>query len=97
MQVKTVQYGAGERGRRSPVHGELVCGPQTLTEEELAKNRSDLGGELLAHSLDNAFHRARSAVWSKIKVPLFSAANWGGQGLHPRGNFVGFARAASNE
>jgi predicted acyl esterase len=97
MQVKTVQYGAGERGRRSPVHGELVCGPQTLTEEELAKNRSDLGGEILAHPLDDAFHRARSAVWSKIKVPLFSAANWGGQGLHPRGNFEGFARAASKE
>ena len=32
MQVKTVQYGAGERGRRSRVHGELVCGPETLSE-----------------------------------------------------------------
>ena len=31
MQVKTVQYGAGERGKRSRVHGELVCGPETLT------------------------------------------------------------------
>ncbi len=30
-------------------------------------------------------------------MPLFSAANWGGQGLHPRGNFEGFARAASKE
>jgi len=28
---------------------------------------------------------------------LLSAANWGGQGLHPRGNFEGFARAASKE
>jgi uncharacterized protein len=74
-----------------------VCGPATLTEEELAKNRTDLGGALLAHPLDDDFHRARSAVWSKIKVPLFSAANWGGQGLHPRGNFEGFARAASKD
>ena len=32
MQVKTVQYGAGERGKRSRVHGELVCGPETLSE-----------------------------------------------------------------
>ena len=39
MQVKTVQYGAGERGKRSRVHGELVCGPQTLSDEQLAKNR----------------------------------------------------------
>ena len=37
MQVKTVQYGAGERGKRSRVHGELVCGPETLPEDELAR------------------------------------------------------------
>jgi len=30
-------------------------------------------------------------------VPFLSAANWGGQGLHPRGNFEGFVRAASKE
>ena len=35
--------------------------------------------------------------WSKVKVPLFSAANWGGQGLHPRGNFEGFVRSASKQ
>ena len=35
--------------------------------------------------------------WSKVTVPLFSAANWGGQGLHPRGNFEGFVRSASKE
>src|SRR5262249_31555976 len=29
--------------------------------------------------------------------PLLSAANWGGQGLHPRGNFEGFVRAASRQ
>ena len=33
--------------------------------------------------------------WSKVKTPLLSAANWGGQGLHPRGNFEGFVRAAA--
>ena len=33
--------------------------------------------------------------WSKVTVPLLSSANWGGQGLHPRGNFEGFVRAAS--
>ena len=31
MQVKTVQYGVGERGPRSVVTGELVCGPETLS------------------------------------------------------------------
>ena len=32
-----------------------------------------------------------------MKVPFLSAANWGGQGLHPRGNFEGFMRAASKQ
>ena len=97
MQVKTVQYGAGERGRRSRAHSELACGPETLSETELARNRSDLGGEIRAHPLDDDYHRARSPVWSKVKVPFLSAANWGGQPLHPRGNFEGFVRAASKQ
>ncbi len=97
MQVKTVQYGAGERGRRSRVHGERVCGPETLSDAELAKNRSPFGDDIRNHPLDDAYHRARSPVWEKITVPLLSAANWGGQGLHPRGNFEGFVRAASKQ
>jgi predicted acyl esterase len=97
MQVKTVQYGAGERGKRSRVHGELVCGPETLSEEELKKNRCDFGAEIAAHPMDDDYHRARSPQWDKITVPVFSAANWGGQGLHPRGNFEGFTRAASKQ
>jgi uncharacterized protein len=95
MQVKTVQHGLGERGPRSRATGDLVCGPETLTEDELARHRCDLAAEIRAHPLDDAYHRARSAEWSKVRVPLLSAANWGGQGLHPRGNFEGFLRAAS--
>jgi len=97
MQVKTVQYGAGERGKRSRVHGELVCGPETLSEEQLAKNRCNFGEEIRKHPLDDAYHKARSPQWDRIVAPLFSAANWGGQGLHPRGNFEGFVRAASKD
>src|SRR5579883_2159218 len=97
MQVKTVQHGLGERGPRSRVTGEPICGPETLSEEELARNRCDLGGEILAHPLDDAYHKARSPIWSAITVPLLTAANWGGQGLHPRGNFEGFLRAASSQ
>lgn len=97
MQVKTVQYGLGERGRRSRVTGALVCGPETLPEETLAKDRCDLGDETLAHPLDDDYHKARSPVWSKVTVPFLSAANWGGQGLHPRGNCEGFVRAASKQ
>jgi predicted acyl esterase len=97
MQVKTVQYGLGERGPRSRVTGELVCGDETLSDKELQRNRCDFGDDILAHPLDDDYHRVRSPVWEKITVPLFSAANWGGQGLHPRGNFEGFVRAASKD
>ena len=97
MQVKTVQYGAGERGRRSRVHSELVCGPETLSDAELARKRADFGAEIASHPMDDDYHRARSAKWDRIVTPLFSAANWGGQGLHPRGNFEGFVRAASKQ
>jgi predicted acyl esterase len=95
MQVKTVQYGIGERGRRSPVHGQLVCGPELLDEQTLAKNRVNFGDAIRKHALDDAYHKGRSPQWDKITVPFLSAANWGGQGLHPRGNFEGFTRAAS--
>jgi hypothetical protein len=97
MQVKTVQYGAGERGKRSRVHGELVCGPEILSDVALAKNRSNFGGDIVAHPLDDNYHRARSPIWPNVKVPFLSAANWGGQPLHPRGNFEGFVRAASRQ
>jgi predicted acyl esterase len=97
MQVKTVQHGLGDRGPRSRATGERVCGDETLSEAELAKNRCDFGGNILAHPLDDDYHRARSPVWDKVTVPLLTAANWGGQGLHPRGNFEGFVRAASKD
>ena len=75
MQVKTVQYGVGERGKRSPVTGDLVCGPETLSTEELKRNRTDFGNEILSHPLDDDYHKVRSAIWSNVKVPFFSAAN----------------------
>jgi uncharacterized protein len=97
MQVKTVQYGLGERGPRSRVTGELICGPEVLSEKELNRNRCDLGTEILAHPFDDDYHKTRSPVWSKVTVPFLSAGNWGGQGLHLRGNIEGFVRAASKQ
>ena len=97
MQVKTVQYGLGERGPRSRADGSLVCGDETLSDAQLARNRGDFGDTILSHPLDDDYHRARSAAWEKITVPFLSAANWGGQGLHTRGNFEGMMRAASKQ
>src|SRR5436189_176146 len=87
----------GERGPRSRVTGELVCGDETLADRELQRNRCDFGDDILAHPLDDDYHKGRSPAWDRISVPFLSAANWGGQGLHPRGNFEGFVRAASKD
>jgi len=97
MQVKNVQHGLGERGPRSRMNGELVCGPETLTDEELAAKRCEFGEDIFSHPLDDAYHRARSADWSKIEVPLLSCGNWGGNSLHLHGNIEGFVRSASTQ
>ena len=94
-QVTVVQHGVGDRGPRSAVTGEPVAGPETLPEDELASARTRFGEQISAHPLDGEFYRGRSANWERITVPLLTAANWGGQGLHTRGNFEGFTRAAS--
>jgi uncharacterized protein len=95
MQVKTVQYGLGERGPRSRATGALVCGDENLSDAQLAANRCQFGDDILAHPLDDEYHQVRSAQWDKITVPFLSAGNWGGQGLHLRGNTEAFMRAAS--
>jgi predicted acyl esterase len=96
-QVTNVQYGVGERGPKSPVTGELVAGPETLPEAELAANRADVAGEAHARRLIDDYYRARTPEFAEIDVPFLSAANWGGQGLHPRGNFEGYLDAGSRQ
>src|SRR3984893_13663903 len=46
MQVKTVQYGLGERGPRSRLTGLAVCGDDTLSDKELYQNRCDFGEQI---------------------------------------------------
>ena len=97
-QVYTLQHGRGTRGFSSRMTGDWVSGPLELTDEELGANRRNFYEDCLARKLDtDDYWQSRMPDWSKVKVPLFSAANWGGQGLHPRGNFEGFVRAASKQ
>jgi len=95
--VQRVQHGLGERGPKSRATGEPVCGYDRISDEELRANRLDYERYLAEHALDDAECRARSPDWSKVKAPFLSAANWGGQGLHTRGNFEGFLHAASRD
>jgi predicted acyl esterase len=96
-QVASVQYGVGDRGAKSAVTGEPVAGPQTLPANELAKNCADSPGEAKRRILDDDYYASRTAAFEEIEAPLLSAANWGGMGLHTRGNFEGFLRAGSKQ
>ncbi len=97
-QVYSVQNGRGSRGFRSRMTGDWVSGPETLTEEELGNNRNDFYTDCIGHKLDtDEFWQSRMPDWSQVETPLLSSANWGGQGLHPRGNFEGFVRSAGQQ
>lgn len=97
-QVLSVQHGRGAEGPKSNwVDDGLVTGPETLPENVLAENREDYLAGIRAHALDDEWHGSRTADLARIEVPLLSAGNWGGLGLHSRGNFEGFARAGSRQ
>jgi len=96
-QVASMQHGVGKRGAKSAVTGELVAGPETLSDAELEKNHADPPGEAKRRRLLDDYYAARTAEFEKIEAPLLSAANWGGMGLHPRGNFEGWLRAGSKQ
>ena len=94
----SVQNGQGTRGYRSRMNGDWVSGPETRREEELGAARRNFAADCYANALaSDEYWRSRMPDFSKVRVPLLSAANWGGQGLHPRGNFEGFTRAASRQ
>jgi predicted acyl esterase len=96
-QVAGVQHGVGNRGAKSLVTGEPVAGPLNLSSEELEKNRTDTPGEAKAHKFRDDYYAARTADFAQIEAPILSAANWGGMGLHTRGNFEGWLAAGSKQ
>ena len=97
MQIKTVQHGVGDRGKRSPITGDTVCGPETLSPQELLKNVSDIWKIVLENEFISDWYKERSANLDRVDIPVLSSANWGGQGLHTRGNFEGFVRSKSKQ
>lgn len=94
-QVGSVQHGVGSRGTKSVVTGELVAGPDTLGDELLASSCADTPGEAKRRRLHDGYYGARIADFAQIDAPLLSAGNWGGMGLHTRGNIEGWLAAGS--
>lgn len=91
------QHGRGKRDFRCRFNSEWCSGPETLSNEELANSRCDYGQDQLDHPLIDDYWRERMSDFSKINVPVLSAGNWGGVGLHPRGNIEGFLQAGTKQ
>jgi uncharacterized protein len=96
-QLIPIQHGNARGGLKDLDDGAPLNGDKALTAEQLAANRVDLEKETLRNQLDGSIYRDRSADYSRITVPLLSGANWGGMGLHSRGNFEGYYRSASKQ
>ena len=96
-QVGSVQHGVGNRGAKSAVTGELVAGPDTLSEAELPERCADTPCDAKRRKLYDDYYASRTADFSAIEAPLLSAGNWGGMGLHTRGNFEGYLGAGSKQ
>lgn len=95
-QVLSNQHGSSKTHYVDPDTGEISTGP-AINEDMLAGNREDHPGNHLRHKLDDEWHKSRTPDMSKVKVPVLSAGNWGGPGVHLRGNIAGFVEAASKE
>ncbi|MBS7527445.1 CocE/NonD family hydrolase [Fusibacter paucivorans] len=91
-----IQYGYGDRGRKNPNTGENVAGAVTMSETALAKNRIGLVEHIKAHPLKDAYYDGITVNWENIKVPVLTTANWGGAGLHLRGNIEGFSEGGNH-
>lgn len=96
-QVEKVQHGVGERGFHSAVTGEAVSGPDTEDPDVLATRRADLGHDVMSRPLVDDWYLERNPDWSRVTTPMLSAGNWGGHGLHLRGNVEAFTQSAATD
>jgi uncharacterized protein len=63
----------------------------------LPGNLSNLFETGLQHRFDDAYFRTRTPRAERVTVPFLSAGNWGGLGLHLRGNVIAYEQAASRQ
>jgi predicted acyl esterase len=93
-QILSNQHGSGQTSHRDRDTGERTTGP-ALPSEMLAGNTHNVPDEMLRHVLCDAWVAERTPRMDRIEVPVLSAANWGGPGLHLRGNIEAFDAVSS--
>lgn len=95
-QVLVNQHGNGETTYFDRDTQKPSTGP-ALRKDQLEANRTDYPADLLRHSLDDEWFRERTPDLSRIHIPVLSAGNWGGPGIHLRGNIEGFMNVSSKD
>ena len=96
-QVLSNQYGNANTPHRDRETGKRPTGGPALSDAILKGNRADYPGDLLNHPLDDEWYREHTPILSRVEVPVLSAGNWGGPGLHLRGNIEGYLGVGSNQ
>lgn len=93
-QILSNQHGSPDTTHRDRDTGERTTGP-ALPKEMLAGNTYFVPDEMQRHVLVDAWVAERTPLMANIEVPVLSAANWGGPGLHLRGNVEAFDAVSS--
>lgn len=63
--------------------------------DQVLPSNVDHPAQIATHPNEDEYFTSRSPRLENIDVPLLSAGNWGGAGLHLRGNIEGYLRAGS--
>ena len=95
-QIATNQNGNAATPYRDRFTGAVSTGA-AINPDMLPGNLANVYQAGLQHPFDDAYFKARTPVAERITVPFLSAGNWGGLGLHLRGNVEAFERAASRQ
>jgi putative CocE/NonD family hydrolase len=89
-QIAPNAHGNGRTPYRDPDTADATTGTP-LAEYFLSANVAARTGR----PLEDEAYKQVTPILSRIKVPLLSAGNWGGMGLHGRGNIEGYLQADS--
>jgi predicted acyl esterase len=95
-QILSVQNGNADSPYIDRETGGTSTG-QALDADVLRANRVDVIDEVRSRPLIDDWYDARSSKLADIEVPVLSSGNWGGMGLHLRGNVQGFLGAGSRQ
>jgi uncharacterized protein len=89
-QISPNRHGNGRTPYRDPDTAEATTGTP-LADYFLAANVA----AATSRPLEDEAYKQVTPILSRIKVPILSAGNWGGMGLHGRGNIEGYLQAGS--